>query len=188
MRPVPLTLAVAAVFIQFGCGNSGEPSPGHADPCATPMAGVLGCPATDSPAPPFTLYDACAKLVDCGILAAEFLGRRTSGEPCQRSADCDRGQCIASGDDSFCYEPFLDYEWCVGRMSSLPSDPCGGRFTVQEMEVAVECIASIECPALGLPFGVKRDGDARRDTDRYVCENDDRVLTATVCDNGILHY
>ena len=38
-------LALAASASLVGCGDDGIPVPGHANPCDTPMAGVLGCPA-----------------------------------------------------------------------------------------------------------------------------------------------
>lgn len=77
---LPLAGALA-LALASACVGEGEPQPGFVDPCRTPQAPLLGCPPPTVGEQPFTIEDACRKLVDCGVLAldapesnADFVG------------------------------------------------------------------------------------------------------------------
>jgi hypothetical protein len=57
---VPLGLALAA------CAD--DPAPGALSPCDTPAGPLVSCPAPGVVDPPPTIEDACARVVDCGLL------------------------------------------------------------------------------------------------------------------------
>jgi hypothetical protein len=110
------------------------------------------------------------------------------------------GKCLA-GDDGrkFCYYKKLDYGWCVGQFSHVKTHPfenplifpCGGtqRYATQEVESILQCISTMPCNALGLPFDYKRRSRSQRQLDLYRCTNTNaEVWTATVCDHGLLWY
>jgi hypothetical protein len=186
-RVVALSFCLAVLF---GCGEEGKPGPGYADPCETPMGPVLGCPpgptAPDLP----SLYDACQRLVTCGILAAEWLGTR--GDPCSQSSDCPGGQCLPTSDGDRCHYHRLDYRWCTSQLAARRTHPCDSNqsFTDQQVEMAVRCIVSTPCNALGLSFEEKLgSSDNRPDLDKYTCKDGENSFwTATICDHGLLRY
>jgi hypothetical protein len=158
------------------------------------MAGPLGCPFTpQSPASTATYFDACKKLVECGILSADFLGKR--GEKCFDNLECGSGACLAPDNgEQRCYFHYLDYHWCTARLSSPGADPCEKEkfFSSGHLASAIFCIMSTPCNALGLPFALKLDPkkmalDEHQDV--YMCQNGKLyVATATTCEQGILQY
>ena len=178
------------VLLGFGCGEDGQPSPGFSDPCDTPMAGTIGCPATPgvrNTTP--TTYDACQKLVSCGILAGEYL--RRSSTSCSTSADCTGGQCLSTSDGDRCHWSYLDYRWCVGHLSNPGRDPCTNSqsFTDQQIESALQCIWTTPCTSLGLLFWQKRISQNRPELDKFTCaDGEETIWTATICDYGLLEY
>jgi len=163
-----LSLASTLTLIGVGCGDEGKPTPGFAGPCDTPMAAVVGCPAAGagSLAPLAAIDGACDRLVSCGILAAEYL--------------------VPAGGSR---EHRLDYRWCVDLLRQPPNDPCAGtRLDADVRDAAVACILTTPCTALGLPLSQKLKGSERDPLDRYSCNNDTAIWTATVCDHGLLRY
>ncbi len=201
LKSLRLTLLSGSCLavLALGCGDDFTANSGYADPCTTTMAGVLGCPAA-SPAPKVpTVYDACQKLVDCGTLAGEFLHRQSS--ECTDNDSCtDRpgGECLPYRETEQCYYPYLDYQWCLHRLSALAdlTDPCDmdQHPSVDAVQRAVDCIAVTECSAMGLSFmekGKTRDAEEnpRPEKDTYTCsDGETKVWTATICDFGLLYY
>lgn len=192
MSKVVLVSVCLAVLGHLGCGEEGKPGPGYADPCETAMGAVLGCPpGPTSPDTP-TIYDACQRLVACGILAAEWLGHH--GDPCAQSSDCPGGQCLPGHEPGvdICHYHDLDYRWCTSQMATRRPHPCDSNqsFTDQQIEMAVRCIVSTPCNALGLSFEEKlRSSDNRPDLDKYTCKDGENSFwTATICDHGLLRY
>ena len=156
---------VVALPLCGACGDDGEPAPGYPDPCDTAASALLGCPPAAGPwhENPRTIETACQRLVSCGLIAAE------------RKDD-------NGGDQS------LGYAWCVARLQAPGShgDPCGGRrYTLGEVDAAVDCIHATPCTALGAAFSDK-GSDAQ--ADNYQCANGETRRTATVCDHGLLSY
>ncbi len=184
-------------FVSFlvGCSDDKEPQTGYTDPCATPLAGPLGCPLSRQiPSSDHTIFDACSRLVDCGILSAEYFKRTEQG--CINDLECGSGKCLTTKDNQQkCYYHYLDYLWCVNRFSSIGADPCAKdkNFNSGDLSSAVFCIMTTPCNALGLPFALKLDpaknldSDAQQDT--FMCQNGKYyIATATTCEQGILDY
>jgi hypothetical protein len=181
-----------------GCGDEGKPRPGYADPCSTPMAGALGCPAsaTGSGSARMGPADACRKLVQCGILAQQFL--RDSSTACDNNTVCTAGaggECrVNAQNQSRCHYPTLDLYWCVTRLTLARDriDPCNDKqpFTAEHVEAALQCIAATPCAALGLAFDDKRlPAERRPELDRFTClGNSKTIWSATICDFGLLWY
>ncbi len=196
IRSALLTLAASTSLV--ACGDEGKPVPGNADPCDTPMAGVLGCPADSQMKSgtslaavdgPFTVGDACQKLVACGILAAEHFGAR--GKECGNAGDCPTGECRANDEGArHCYFHRLDHFWCVAKFSSPGDNRCDNEddYTDSEVAAIVDCIARSPCASLGLPLTEKLD-NSDSEVDRYICnDGETKVSTATTCDQGLLIY
>jgi hypothetical protein len=188
---------IACALLVTGCGDVGSATPGYADPCTTPMGGAMSCPATSPNLPQdFTIVDACRKLVTCGILASTY--RPTSGTDCENSNICEAnrrnsgGECLVTPKGaSKCHYPFLDYWWCVRRLTQPSSDPCDSNtiFTSNHVQEAVACIGVTPCASLGLPFAAKVSSQSTRPTmDKYTCMNNSTVWTSTTCDFGLLYY
>lgn len=158
------------------------------------MAGVLGCPAAPPSPRVFTVQDACQKLVGCGVLAGDYVNR--TGPECTDNNSCTTrpgGECLPHGEGHQCFFPFLDYSWCVHRLSALAelADPCDRdqHPGVQAVQQALDCISVTKCPALGLSFIEKRKGrEERSEKDKYICSDQTKVWTATICDAGLLSY
>ncbi|PID38229.1 MAG: hypothetical protein CSB49_06630 [Proteobacteria bacterium] len=170
-------LALSMSLALVACGAEGDdpdhadkPVPGWADPCDTPMAGVLGCPATPgssrSAARP---EDACVYLVSCGILA-------------------DKHE-VKSGDE---WRHYLDYRWCTERLRTPIERRCsvGGHYSMQEVSATISCILATPCGVLGAPLSEKDQGTSRRpDFDAFFCaDGKTEIWTATICDHGLLAY
>jgi len=188
---VRAALAAALTGCCLGCGEEDEPHPGYAEPCETPMRGVLGCPPAGTQTPKPTGPEACARLVACGILAGEYYG--SQGQECSASAECQGGKCLPTSSGQRCHYPYLDYEWCVSKLTDPRSDPCGSDqdFTALQVDSAVRCILSTPCGSLGLSFADKQQSsDKRGDLDKYTCKSDSKttIWTATICDHGMLRY
>lgn len=169
-----LTVIVGFGAQLAGCGADGDdpnhhdvPVPGYAGACSTPMAGVLGCPASPVIPPAATPEQACGKLVTCGILAD------------QRE--------VKSGDN---WIHALDYRWCVNRLRDPGDRRCAdGRYTLEEVDLAVRCILATPCATLGAILTQKLENrDKRPDIDEYRCADNTSIWTATVCDHGLLYY
>jgi hypothetical protein len=179
-----------------GCGDVGSATPGYAEPCMTPMAGAMGCPAPPSMPQDTTISDACRKIVACGILAGSY--RQNSGTDCENSNICESnrrgagGECLVTPKGaSKCHYPFLDYWWCMRRLTQPSGDPCDGNtsFTSYHVQEALACIAVTPCASLGLPFAAKVSSQSTRPTmDKYTCKNNSTVWTSTTCDSGLLYY
>lgn len=184
------SLLVLSAGVLVACGEDGKPVPGYADPCDTPMAGTIGCPAsTGVTSSQPTIEDACHKLVSCGILAGEYLSR--SGTECSTGADCKGGECLETNDGNRCHWHYLDYRWCTGHLANPGNDPCGANqpFTAQQVESTVACISITPCASLGLLFWQKRISDNRPDLDKFTCADGEKTTwTATICDHGLLDY
>jgi len=178
------------------CGDQDTTS-GFADPCDTPMAGVLGCPARSGyPGKTFTASDACRKLVSCGILAAANYTVLNTTRPCAFDSDCaaSSGEACKKASDGrlWCHTPVLDQRWCFIKLSQGGADPCDRTrtFSAQHINGALQCIADTKCEALGLPFSDKvLSKDRRPQMDLFVCEKPkNHIWTATLCDHGLLQY
>jgi hypothetical protein len=192
--PVLVCLALGV-----GCGEDGEPGSGHYDPCDTPAAGAMGCPAgapVTTATQTFTLFDACKKLVTCGILSSDWMGS-VSGTECGSSDACKGGQCLPYSKGMRCHYPLLDYAWCVRRFTTPPSTGCTDEeFTDQDIAAMLDCIAKTPCGPLGLPFSGKVNADNKqlvsskdRELDKITCKNElTTIWTATICDHGLLRY
>jgi hypothetical protein len=176
------------------CGDDGKPRPGSGDPCAGPLASVLGC--SGAAADPLLAASAdeataaCAKLVSCGILAAEdFSG---SGTECESKADCGTGECMPNQEGALrCHYHRLDLAWCVERINTRRLSRCDDKdpFTTEEVEAIVACITRTPCGTLGLPFAAKQHSPEEGNLDSFVCnDGTTRVFSATVCDHGLLEY
>jgi hypothetical protein len=162
------------------------------------MAGVLDCPAQAINPPADSISEACRKLATCNILADTHM--HESGTACSSSEECNRegrgpgGECLTNEKgESRCYYHNLDYFWCVLRFTQLDNDPCDGnvRFTVDNVQAAIGCIAVTGCSALGASFPEKqqRQNGKVADNDKYVCKNGTTTIwTATICDGGLLEY
>lgn len=176
-RVIRASLVLGVIVALTACGAEGDDPdhadkavPGWADPCDTPMAGVLGCPATPGSSQQGTRpEDACAYLVSCGILADKH--ERKSGDN---------------------WVPYLDYRWCVDRLRNPIDRRCdvGGRYSVEEIRSAIACIVSTPCGVLGAPLTEKDQSSSRRpDLDEYFCaDGNTQIWTATTCDHGLLAY
>jgi hypothetical protein len=194
-------LGGTCLVLLLGCGDETKPHPGYADPCATPMAGALGCPITGS-APgsrSLTIDEACRKLTSCGILAGELL--TDSGTACGSSKECTvpGGECLPNSQGaSRCHNPTLDFQWCVTRLSLAripgwtPTDPCDSNqsFSIEHVQATLACITTSQCGSLGASFADKRLPRAQRpEIDKYLCKDGKRARwTATICDFGLLAY
>jgi hypothetical protein len=66
LRGALLTIFAAALG---ACAGQGKPEVGVTDPCLTPEASLFDCPPAT--VTPFTLEDACQKLVDCNVIALD---------------------------------------------------------------------------------------------------------------------
>lgn len=156
------------------------------------MAGAMGCPAaTNTPQQPYDHFDACGKLVTCGVLAADYLS--STGTSCSKSSDCQGGTgvCIRNSQgQNRCAYHRLDYSWCVAQFVTTPSDPCSGlRYSASQVSAIIDCIRQTPCEAMGLPFAAKQLGTDHTALDSFTCSSaSERRRTATVCDNGLLRY
>lgn len=187
-----LALCLAGLLLG-ACGDGGIPA-GYTDPCQTPMAEVLGCPAGSAPAMPATAGEACRKLLACGILAEERLVSST--KVCAETSRCDGdrgGICLKGSDARFtCHYPKLDLAWCALRLARPGGDPCraGHDYSAAEAAAAVQCMVQTRCDALGLRLGEKLlPAKFRPELDLVRCDGGKKtVWTATTCDQGILAY
>jgi len=198
---VRLVAAFFLLVIWASCGEDGKPQPGYSDPCSTPMAGVLNCPpGAQENIQDFTIYDACEKMVSCGILARSYL-RNEGPSDCPEGNTCDikrGGECLVLPEGGTrCHFPYLDYWWCTSKFTQgLRSDPCATSqesnlpYTAQHLQQALRCIAVTPCAPLGLTFEDKRiSSDKRPELDKYTCKDGKtKVWTATICDFGLLSY
>lgn len=188
--------AAALLLVAAGCGDR-DTTNGFADPCLTPMAGVLGCPASSGhPGKVFSAADACRKLVTCGTLAATNTRVLSSMKPCNTDSDCSATageECKKASDGRlWCHTPVLDQRWCYLRLTRGGADPCDKTqsFSAQQIGNALQCMADTACEVLGLPFSEKvLPMDKRPQLDLYTCEKKKTYIwTATACDHGLLHY
>lgn len=195
-------LGAAAIMLLLACGDETKPHPGYADPCATPMAGALGCPITPNApgARSLTVDEVCRKLTACGILASELL--TDSGTACTSGKECPvpGADCLVNSQGAArCHNPSLDFIWCVTRLSLTripnhwsPNDPCDSNrpFTAEHVQAILSCATATPCGALGASFADKRLQRAQRpEIDLYLCPNGtSKVWTATTCDFGLLSY
>ena len=193
LRGVGTLLCLGGAAMLTGCGDDTSAHPGNAGFCSGALTAAFPCPrqqarrdADDSDP---SVAKACDRLVECGLLAAEFLG--SVGQSCGDDADCGDGRCLEAGNGSLrCHRPYLDRRWCTSRLSLGASDPCGeGRFGQQESLLVRRCILRTPCHALGLQFADKRRPSSRRPSaDNFTCDNGDTVSSATICDPGLLTY
>ena len=189
-------LALAGMVLATSACGDHDPTGGFADPCLTPMAPVLHCPARSGHAAlPVTAADACRKLVSCGVLAASNLEVLGTTRPCQVDSDCvlSSGEACQQASDGrlWCHTPVLDQRWCHLRLSGGGVDPCDKKqsFTSEIVGNVLRCIADTTCETLGLPFSHKKlPVDSRPQLDLFTCENKSHIWTATACDHGLLRY
>lgn len=185
-------IALIGAALGAACGEEFKPDSGYTDPCATPMAGVMGCPAGTTGQPPGapTVHDACRRLVRCGVLAGSY--EVGTGSPGSCNPNNCSGECRPNSDgQSQCFVHRLDYAWCVDSLS-IPSEYiCGSSISLTPGQLAnvVDCIMSTQCSALGLPFARKLSNQQNTEVDDFTCPNgSDTGTTATVCDQGLLEY
>ena len=190
-----------ALPLLAACGADTKPHPGYADPCTTPMSGVLSCPPAAINPQAGTMAEACRKLVACGVLAESYVS--PSGTACSATEDCNKesrgpgGECLLNtSGNSVCHYHSLDYYWCMLRFTELGADPCDDqalRFTDLHVESAVECIEVNDCSVLGAGFSEKMarlQKGKGAENDQYICKKDGKTnkWTATICDGGLLSY
>jgi hypothetical protein len=202
-----ICLAIFGLFFICSCGEDAHPGSGYSSPCDTPAFGAMGCPARPpSTSNSVTIYDACNKLVSCGVLANEWFGY-SSGD-CSTAASCANtstaratggpGRCIKSGNNQRCYYHAMDYAWCVARFSTPGSHPCAGKpFVSDDIKSILSCIASTPCSTVGLALDDRYSRSTsrphlrprkERESDKITCNNNHIYWTATTCDQGLLRY
>jgi hypothetical protein len=191
MLNVGSRLAWLLLALLIGCGEEGAPHPGYAEPCDTPMGGVLDCPASTRSGSMPTIHETCQRLVSCGILAAEELS--STGNDCSTSDDCSPGQhCLSTSSGDKCHSNRLDYQWCVVRLTTGYSSFCPGgqHFSQEQVDSIIRCIAATPCTSLGLTFEQKvSSSDHRPELDKFTCpDGKNATWTATICDHGLLDY
>jgi hypothetical protein len=206
MRIRSRAVGVLLLLALGSCGEDNKPLPAYADPCTTPMAGLLSCPAGTINPPVTTAADACRKLTDCGILAEKYLVSNDTN--CSGNDECNtRGgtnECLANSQGQLkCHYHRLDYTWCLRQLTEMDTDPCPPSYQFSSDQVAgtIHCIDASACTVLGATFADKlrrNDGTdghpAVATNDRYVCKQPNSegkvvtVWTATICDAGLLSY
>lgn len=201
-------LAIFGLIFICSCGEDAQPGSGYSSPCDTPAAGAMGCPARppSSTTNSLTIYDACNKLVGCGVLASEWFGYQ-SGD-CSTASSCANtstaratggpGRCIKVGNNQRCAYHYMDYAWCVARLSTPGSHPCAGKpFVSDDINAILSCIANTPCGNLGLAMDdryIRNNMSLNlrprkdRESDKITCNNNHRYWTATACDQGLLRY
>jgi hypothetical protein len=63
--------ALAFLLLLAACAD--DPAPGAPSPCDTPAGPLLSCPGEAVSPAPFTIEDACARLVECGLFAVNHV-------------------------------------------------------------------------------------------------------------------
>ena len=161
--PVLLLLSLAS------CGADTNPHPAYADPCSTPMAGVLSCSPGSINPPATTPADACRKLTTCGILAERNM---VSSEPPAELTQLDSDPC--DGTVRFTQDEAQSIIACIDVTGC---SALGASFADKEKR--------------GQPVDPKGapDGAKFADNDSYVCKGSTTTIwTTTICDAGLLSY
>ncbi|MCB9556077.1 MAG: hypothetical protein H6707_08235 [Deltaproteobacteria bacterium] len=172
--------ALLALLLLHGASCDYEqPTASGLPPCnAVPAAQQAACP-------PLRIESACAYLASCGILAGHYLGQ--TGAACSSHEQCGVGQCIEQNGSRRCRYHYLDYAWCVRRLTQLGDHPCSGQpFSADQRRAALQCIVDTPCGALGLQLRDKLQ--AVGELDLLTCNGGRNLHTATVCDLGMLNY
>ena len=66
-----LRLSPLILILLAACAD--DPAPGALSPCDTPAGPLLSCPGPDAFATPLTIEGACARLVECGLVAVDHV-------------------------------------------------------------------------------------------------------------------